>query len=108
MRRERRNLLHDLAGVRGEHVMGEFALELAQPPRRDLGEHRTLVRHEFIHHDVERADTITRHEQQAVGIHGVHVAHLAPAHPLERQFRPANDNGHTRTSSCARASPPAR
>src|SRR6185369_14931907 len=95
---KRRHGGDNLVDVRRDHVMVNIALELREPPRGDLREHGTLVRDRLRHHDVERADTIGRDEQQAIVVDDIHLAHFAAAQMPQRQWLELSDR-HTRTSS---------
>ena len=106
---KRWHLGDDLVDVRREHVMVHEALELPEPPRRDLCENRALVRNGLGHHDVEGADAIGGDEQQAVVVDDVDLAHLAASQVAQGNAGELG-HGHTRTSSasvcrtCSRAS----
>src|SRR3954467_4495140 len=57
--------------------MLDAILELPEPPRGDLGQNRTFMRNRLRHHDVERADAISCHEQKSFGVDLVDVAHFS-------------------------------
>jgi hypothetical protein len=74
-----------LAGARGHQVGGHEVGELAEPPDRQPGEHRTLVGHGRRQHHVVRAEAVARDQQQVVGVDLVQLADLAPRHEPQRQ-----------------------
>ena len=75
----------DGIGVGADHVMRHHALELVEPPRADLGQHRALHRDGFGHHNVEGADAVGGQQQHAVVAHGVDIADLATPDPWKGQ-----------------------
>src|SRR5262245_17971879 len=103
---ERRNRANYLVDVCRDHVVMNVRLEVAEPPRRDLRQHRALVRDRLGHHDVECAHAIRGDEQQAVVVDDVHFAYFAAAEVLKREGLELRD-GHTRTSSRAACRCPA-
>ena len=50
--------LDDGVGIGADHVMMDHALELIEPPRADLGQHRALHRDGLGHDHVEGADAV--------------------------------------------------
>src|SRR5688572_26277106 len=78
--------------------MRHVALELLQPPRSHLRQHRTLVRHLLGHHDVECTDPIACHEEQTLRVHRVDFAYFAAPKRWKGQALDGL-SGHTRTSS---------
>src|SRR5439155_21080393 len=78
---QRRDLGDDGLSVGADHVMRHHALEPLEPPGADLGQHRALHRNGFGHHDVEGADAVGGHEQQAVVADGIDIADLAAPDP---------------------------
>src|SRR5919109_5503166 len=57
----------------GDQVAGSL-----EPEQREAGEHATLVGDRARKHDVECADPIRRHEEEAFVACLIHVAHLSP------------------------------
>src|SRR5260221_55573 len=103
MRTEGRHGGDDVVGRRRQHVVRHLGLELLQPPRGDLCEHRPFVRDALAHDDVERAHAIAGHEQQAPGVNLVDLAHLSASQQRQRKAVDGG-GGHTRRSSCTGAS----
>ncbi len=93
---QRRHLADDLVGVGADHVMMDHALELLEPPRADLGQHRALHRDGLGHDHVEGADAVGGQEQHAVVADGVDIADLAAPDPGKRQVA-GEHGGHGQT-----------
>ena len=53
------------------------ALELLEPEGRHRGEHATLVRNRFGHHDIERTQTVGSDHEEAIVTRVVNVANFA-------------------------------
>ena len=68
--------------VVAQHVVLDDVVQLREPPLRQLREHRALVGHEAVEHEVEGADPVGGHHQQPVALalrqaRRVQLAHLA-------------------------------
>jgi hypothetical protein len=80
-----------LAHARRDQVAGHQVGQLLEPPHRQPGEHRALVRDGGRQHHVVRRQPVAGDQQQVLVVDGVELAHLAAGDQRQRQV------GHVRS-----------